>query len=91
MDYKLIRKQIEFFIQIVGGRVFTAEFIKKDGTKRVMNCRLGVTKGLKGGAMRWSPIDKGCLSVYDMQKRAYRIINFKTLQKLIFNGKTWEF
>ena len=31
------------------GRFFTVTFVKKDGTKRVMTARLGVTKHLKGG------------------------------------------
>lgn len=31
-----------------GGKFVTVTFVTKDGSARVMNCRLGVTKALKG-------------------------------------------
>ena len=35
--------------KIAGGKFFSVEFEKKDGTLRKMTCRLGVKKHLKGG------------------------------------------
>lgn len=37
-----------------GGKFFTVTFIKKDGTIRKMNARLGVTKGLTGKGMAYN-------------------------------------
>ncbi len=38
------------FREFVGNGVFTAVFIKKDGTERTMNARLGVAQYVKGTA-----------------------------------------
>jgi hypothetical protein len=59
------------------GKIFTVEFTKKDGTIRVMNCRLGVTKYLKGGS---STLDANkFITVYDMQSKGYRAINKQSI------------
>ena len=42
-------KQKREILQTTKGKFFTVEFVKKDGTLRKMNCRLGVAKDLKGG------------------------------------------
>ena len=55
------------------GKIFTVEFTKKDGTIRIMNCRLGVTKYLKGGSSTLDP--NKFITVYDMQSKGYRAIN----------------
>lgn len=55
------------------GKIFSVEFIKKDGSRRLMNCRLGVTKHLRGGECT---LDKEkFLVVYDLQSEGYRAIN----------------
>jgi len=59
------------------GKFFTVTFTKKDGTTRVMNCRLGVTKYLKGGESTLNPNDY--ITVYDVQSKGYRAINRKTI------------
>ena len=58
-------------------RKFVARFVKKDGTERLINCRLGVHKYLSGGKSVNNP-DKH-LTVYDMHKKGYRNITFNTL------------
>ena len=55
------------------GKIFSVEFVKKDGSVRLMNCRLGVTKYLKGGSSTLNP-DK-FITVYDLQSEGYRAIN----------------
>lgn len=77
--------------QLVGSKIFTVEFIKKDGTNRVMNCRLDVTKHLKGGTMKHDPRELNHIVVFDMQKLAYRTINVNTLVKIKFEGKELTF
>jgi cell division protein FtsX len=55
----------------------TVTFVKKDGSVRKMNCRMGVSKYLKGGE---STLDANqYVTVYDMTKAAYRAINRDTI------------
>ncbi len=59
------------------GKFVTVTFLKKDGTVRKMNCRMGVTKHLKGGE---STLDADqYVTVFDMAKGAYRAINRDTI------------
>ena len=59
------------------GKIMTVKFIKKDGSLRVMNCRLGVTKHLKGGASTLNP-DK-FITVYDLKSEGYRAIDKESI------------
>jgi hypothetical protein len=59
------------------------KFIKRtDGTVRVMNARLGVKAYLKGGELPYNPDEKGLIPVFDIPKRAYRMINVDTITNL---------
>jgi hypothetical protein len=59
------------------GKFVTVTFLKKDGTVRKMNCRMGVTKHLKGGE---STLDaEQYITVFDVAKGAYRAINRDTI------------
>lgn len=78
---------VENFNKFVGGSIFTAKFVKKDGTVRIMNCRREVKKHLKGGKSTWQPEKQGYVSVYDLQAEGYRVINLSTLIELKANGK----
>ena len=57
------------------GDFFTVTFIKKDGSTRVMNGRLGVKKHLKGGTLKYDPVEKQLITVFDQQSGGYRSIN----------------
>lgn len=59
------------------GKIFTVTFIKKDGSIRELNGRLGVTKHLKGGISTLNP-DK-FITVYDLKTQAYRAVNKFTI------------
>ena len=74
------------------GRIFSSLFIKKDGTHRLMNARLKVTKHLKENAKKrpYEPSKYNLLTVFDMQKKSYRMINIETLQTLIINKKMYN-
>jgi hypothetical protein len=69
------------------GKIFNVVFIKKDGTIRHMNCRIGVKKGVKGKGLSFDPLLKGLLPVFDMAKNAFRMINLETIQKLKIAGE----
>tara|TARA_R100001443_G_scaffold114141_1_gene129683 strand:- start:57 stop:332 length:276 start_codon:yes stop_codon:yes gene_type:complete len=70
--------------------IFSARFIKKDGTVRDMLARLGVKKYLKGGILKYDAKEKGYAIVFDMHNQGYRTINSNTLQELKIGGKTFK-
>ena len=69
------------------GRIFSATFIKKDGSIRKINCRLGVVKALKGGELRYNAEAANNLVVYDLQAKNYRTIPLDKLLTLRYNKK----
>ena len=77
-------------IRSTKGKIFTVSFVKKDGTLRKMNCRLGVTKHLKGGELAFDPKEYDLIPVFDLQKNAYRMINVDTLVEVSVNGESFE-
>jgi hypothetical protein len=81
-------------INLLSGRFFTVEFIKKDGTIRKMNCRTGVKKYLSNNGKQIklsSPIDNGILRVYDIHAKGYRSINLDTIKKINYNKITLKY
>ena len=78
--------QAEELIKNSGGRIFTVEHTKKDGTPRTTNCRLDVKKYVNGKGLKYSPSEKGLVPVYDMQLKAHRMVNLKTITKLHIYG-----
>ncbi len=73
------------------GQIFSAQFIKKNGEIRDMVCRLGVVKHLKGGELKYDAKARNLLPVFDMQKKAYRMINISTLRQLKISGQVYKF
>lgn len=73
------------------GKIFTASFVKKDGTTRKMHCRCNVKKHLKGGKAAYNFTEHGLLSVFDIDKMEYRSINLDTLMYIKFQGKIYYF
>ena len=74
------------------GRFFKAVFIKKtNGEIREMVCRFGVKKHVNGKGLRFDPLSKGCLPVWDTEKNAYRMINLNTLMLIHYAGKSYQF
>ncbi len=68
------------------GRIFRAVFVKKDGTERTMVGRTRVSKGVNGTGMSYDPESRGLMPVYDMQKKAWRMVNTKTMTSLKCGG-----
>lgn len=87
---KIDKKDVEQIIRGTKGKFFSAIFIKKDGTLRTMNCRLGVKKYLKGGTLKFNPSNKGLVVVCDMIKKDYRMININTIQSLKIGRKVYN-
>ena len=69
---------IQRFRELVGGQFFTVKFVKKDGTDRIMTCRLGVKKYSNGRPQTADP-DKYIVG-WEPATKQYRNINIDTLQ-----------
>jgi len=81
------RSQVREVIESTKGRIFGVTFIKKNRTTRVLNGRLGVTKGLKGTGGSWNPKALGTgRFVYDVQKEGYRTVLYDKVTALRVNG-----
>lgn len=82
------------FVEIVNkfkNKIFSVKFVKKDGSIRDMNCRLGVKKYVTGKGLAYDPEAYGLLTAFDMQKEEYRMINTKTLISAKVSGEYYEF
>ena len=66
-------------ILATNGKFFSVSFIKKDGTTRKMTARLGVKKNIKGIGMKYDPSERNLIVVFDVHKKAYRMINLLTI------------
>ena len=84
------KEQAKQLIRNTNGKFFTATFIKKDGTTRVMNARLGVKAYLKGGELPYDPESKGLIPVFDVKTGDYRMININTLTNLKIGSNTYS-
>lgn len=83
--------EIKKVIELLGDKIFTVTFVKKDGSIRVMNARRGVKKGVKGVGMSYNPTEKDLVVVFDMQKEAFRMINAKTIMEVKADKKVYKF
>lgn len=78
--------KLDQFILNSDGKFVTVDFIKKDGTLRTINGRLGVTKYLKGGK---SNLDANqFITIYSMADKGYRAIDRETIQSVTIEGVT---
>ena len=71
------------------GQFFHVGFVKKDGSNREMTCRLGVTKGVKGIGLAFDPFSKLLLTVFDVAKKEFRMVNLKTVHTLRINKQEY--
>ena len=63
------------------GKIFTVTFVKKDGSIRVLNGRLGVTKHLKGGDCKLNK--EKFIIVYDLKSEGYRAIDKESILDVV--------
>lgn len=77
---------ISDFVAKSNGKFITVEFIKKDGSVRKLNGRIGVTKHLKGGQSTIDPTKY--IVIYDNVATGYRCINRNTILSVTCNGLT---
>ena len=81
-------KKLEEVIEQSNDKILTVTFIKKDGTERVLNGRLGVKSHLKGGV---STVDHNqYINIFDMQAGGYRNINRDTIKSVRVGGVEYQ-
>lgn len=74
-------------LEMTSGRIFSAEFVKKDGSRRIITARANVKKGNKGIGLSFDPIKRGLLPVLDVSlsrtvkdiNKAKRFINLNSI------------
>jgi hypothetical protein len=91
----ITKTEAKQMIKDTKGKFFTVTFTKKDGTTRVMNCRLGVKLYLKGGELAYNPEEKGLIPVWDPAAHkstgnGYRMISINTITKLKIGNNEYE-
>ena len=90
MTININRDTAKRYIYKTNGKFFSAVFIKKNGERRLMLCRLGVKKGVKGVGLRFKPQDKGLMTVFDIHKDGHRFLNLMTLKSLKIRGNEYQ-
>lgn len=92
-------KAVEIVLSQKGeGTFFTVEFIKRTtGELRVMNCRGGVAKYVKGVGMAYKPSEKGLVPVWEANNKegakeadAYRMISAEGIKAVTTGGIRYE-
>ena len=82
----ITQEKAKQFINQTNGRIFSATYIKKDMSKRIMNARLGKRyKSITGKSAPYDPDKYNLKKVYDMKVKDFRIINLNTLISLSIN------
>ena len=74
------------YIYATNGKYFSAVFIKKDGEKRFIHCRIGVKKGVKGVGLSYNPDERNHVIIKDRKINGWRTINVDTLESLKISG-----
>ena len=71
------------------GGIFNVRFYKKDGTKRSINARFGVRKGVNGVGLKYDPASRNNIIVYSMVDNGFRTINLDSIYRIKFNGQEY--
>ena len=80
------KDQAKQLIKDSKGLIFAATFTKKDGSHRLMNARIGKQYASKTGRKApYKAEEYNLMPLYDMRKKAFRMLNFNTLLTLSIN------
>ena len=80
--------ELKAMIKSTKGRFFSCTFIKKDGSMRVMNARIGCHKGVKGIGRKFQK--ENLVTVFDAQAKEYRMVNVDTMQNFKCGKFNWK-
>ena len=85
------KAQVHQFLRSLKGKFFTIEFTKRTtGERRVMTCRLGVHKHLKGGKKAYDPEKLGLMIVWEPKSSEYKSIPTDAITELRFAGRKYQ-
>ena len=84
-------EEVEDLRSLLGNQIFGATFEKRDGTMRTGAFRLKVSKDITGTGSSYDRFARGNMTVWDMEKGAYRTIRIEALQELRCHGTTINF
>ena len=93
---RITRSEARKLIDATDGKIFRAVFLKRttdeDGKRhfRKMVARKGVTKGVTGKGMAYDPKASGLITVFDMQKAAFRHISVEGLVSVRVNHENYR-
>ncbi len=86
--------RIRAFLRGTLGQIMTVKFTKRTtGEERTMVCRTGVKRHLKDSkappslSLARQDIQNDLLRVYDMQRRAYRMISLESVEEIKSGGE----
>tara|TARA_R110002167_G_scaffold258567_1_gene465123 strand:+ start:711 stop:986 length:276 start_codon:yes stop_codon:yes gene_type:complete len=79
------KKTAKELIKDSKGKIFSTSFIKKDNTIRTLTSRLFIKYKKTGIEPPYKPEDYNLIPLYDMRKKAFRMLNFNTLLTLSIN------
>ena len=80
------RNKAKELIKESKGLIFSTTFIKKDNTIRTLTSRTGKQyKSKTGKKAPYKPSDYNLIPLYDMKKKAFRMLNLNTLITLSIN------
>jgi hypothetical protein len=71
------------------GGIFNVRFYKKDGSRRSINARFGVRKGISGAGLKYDPASRNNIIVYSMVDDGFRTINLDSIYRIKFNGQEY--
>ena len=71
------------------GLIFAATFTKKDGSHRLMNARLKKYISKTGRKTPYKAENYDLIPIYDMRKKAFRMLNLNTLITLSINKEKY--
>jgi|APSaa5957512493_1039668.scaffolds.fasta_scaffold19188_2 hypothetical protein len=78
-------------IKETNGKIFSSTFIKKDNTIRTLTARTGKRyKSKTGREAPYKASNYNLLPVYDMQIKAFRMLNFNTLLTLTIDKNKYK-
>jgi len=74
-----------------GGKIFSIQFEKRDGSLRNMTARTGVYRGrVTGAGMKYDPSDRNLRTVFDLDKDQFRMIATDRVTRMTIGGRTYR-
>ena len=84
------RNKAKELIKESKGLIFSTTFVKKDNTIRTLTSRTGKQyKSKTGKKAPYKPSDYNLIALYDMRKKAFRMLNLNTLLTLSINKEKY--